>query len=313
MALGAPAVIPKPHTSMRHPRKARSLSRQDSVFGLLMVAPVLVYTGIFFGIPTLLMVWMSLHDWPLLGDPTFVGMGNFSTAFADPVFRHAVVFSLGYALVQTPLVVALALLMASLVRRQSKGSALFRIIYLMPYVMGFGSSAFLWYWMVDDRTGAVKAVLLAVGINVNQSAWLSEFIPGVIVVITLTIWKTVGFFMLLMMSGMQSISDEVYEAATLDGANKVKQFFFITLPLLRPTLVMVFIFAITWGVLVFDQFYILTSGRPDNRTVSVVHWIFTNSFVRFDLGYGAALSVLVVLGLAAITYVQLKMLRNPED
>jgi len=283
-------------------------------WGLLLTTPALILVIGLFIIPLGLMFWMSLNNWPLLGSPTFIGVKNYTRAFtSDSTFITSLEFTLIYTIVITPILFIGGLLLAFLIRRPGRVSGFFRTIFFTPYVIGFAAASFLWLWFVDPRVGPIAAVASSLGVDLNQDNWLTEKWPAFFVVIVMVTWKVVGFHMVLLLSGLNGVPTDALEAAQIDGAGWWRRLFSIILPLMRPTVTMVLVFSISGSLLAFEQFFLITQGRPSNQTMTTVYWIYNVSFTRFQLGYGAALSVIMLALLLIVTMFQLRILRGKDD
>lgn len=297
--------------SSRMPHGRRRQARGHAWAGFLCTVPALGLTTALFVVPLVLMIWMSLHKWPLLGDQTFVGLGNYIRAFtADGTFLMSVRFTLIYTLVITPVLFIAGLALALFVRRRSRGSALFRTIFFSPYVIGFAAASFLWLWFVDPQAGPIAAITGSLGWQLDQTSWLTETVPGTINVIVMVTWKVVGFQMILLLGGLNGVPGEIIEASLVDGASWLRRMFSIILPLMKPTIVLLLVFSISGSLLAFEQFFLITKGRPDNETVTAVYWIYNASFKKFELGYGAALSVIMLIILLIVAAVQVRVMKG---
>jgi multiple sugar transport system permease protein len=273
---------------------------------------VLVIT-VFFLVPLGLTFYMSLNDWSLLGAHHWIGLDNYSRAFKDPSFRSAFGFTLEYTAVITPVLFLLALGLALLVKRRRRGARVFQSVYFLPVVIGLASGSFLWLYMGQPGIGPLFDLLRRMGLVSADTNWFADKQSALLLVVLSVTWKVVGLQMLLLLAGLQSIPEELEEAARIDGAGRRQVFRYITLPLLRPTLALVLVFSVAGSLLAFDQFYIMTSGGPSNSTITAVYQIYRVSFVQFHLGYGAALSVLLMIVLAMVSAVQLLLLRNTDN
>jgi multiple sugar transport system permease protein len=292
-------------------RRRRGYRRQG--VGWLFAAPALLMVLVFFIIPLGYMVWMSFEQYPLLGAHKFIGLQNFRDAFHDDTFLNAVKLTIEYTVLVVPLLLIVGLALASLVRHKRRGASFFRTVYFLPVVVGFASASYLWYWLVDPRVGPLPYILRSVGLGAQTNPWLGGM-PGALFVVTvMVVWKVSGLTMLLLMTGLQSIPEDVTEAARVDGAGRWRTMRSITLPLLRPTIALVLILTTAGSFLAFDQFYVITSGGPSNQTLTIAFWIYHTSFVNFRLGYGAALSVLLALVLLVISAIQLRLLNDGRD
>jgi multiple sugar transport system permease protein len=286
-------------------------SRRRVPPGFLYILPSLLFVVVFFFIPLAMVVWMSLHDWPLLGEPTFSSVDNYAYLLGDSTFWESLWFTTKYTIVVTPAIFICAYILAQLVNSKMRWVGLFRTIYFLPVVIGLGTSSLLWVWLFNDQVGLFNFILSYLGmIKEPVLTTPSTSLAGVIVMV---VWKTVGFTMVLLLVGMQAIPTELYEAAKIDGATWWPIQFFITLPLLRRTIALALIISVVGSFLAFDQFFIMTGGGPNNSTITVVYWIYRASFTYFKLGYGSALSLLLMVILTAISVLQLSVLREPEN
>lgn len=298
--------------SARPLRRRASFARRRMVAGLLFTLPALAFVGVFFAWPLVVMAWMSLHDWPLVGEPLFIGFDNYASLFRDEKFLNALLVSATFVLIATPVTVLLGLGLALLVKDARRGVAVFRSIYFLPLVLGFAPAAYIWLWVLNPDVGLVNRLLIDVGLIQTPISWLAQTGTAVLSAITLFVWKTVGFSMLLLMGGLQGIPHEIREAAAVDGASRWRTFISVTVPMMRRTIALVLVFSTVGAFLVFEPFYILTRGGPGGTTTGVVQWVFGTSFFSFDLGYGAAASLVMLVVLVAFTAVQLRSMREEE-
>jgi multiple sugar transport system permease protein len=248
----------------RRPRL--SLARGRSLRGIGYATPTAVIVTVFFLVPLVLVFWMSVNRWPLLGTPTFNAPDNFTKIPDNQLFVDAIWFTLKYTVITTVVLSAGAMGLALMVQGRRRGVGLFRTAFFLPGAIGFAAAALLF------------------------------------------VWRFAGFNMLILLTGLQSIPTDIYEAARVDGASRWQAFRHITLPLLRPTIALMLVLSITGSLLAFDQFFILTRGGPDNSTVSMVMVIYREAFTRFDLGSAAAISVVLLAVLVVLNTLQLRVL-----
>ena len=289
-----------------------SWEQRRKLTGFLFVLPTVAFVTVFFIVPLALTFFMSLHDWPLFGDRSLIGFSNYMELPADRQFMKSLNFTFRYTLLITPPIFILGFILASLVRHRIGFIGIFRTIFFMPVVIGLGVSSLLWVWLLDDRVGIFNKILLDLNLIPKAQLFLGRPNTAMNVIILSVVWKTVGFTMILLLAGLQAISDELYESAEVDGAGYFKKLFYITLPLMRRTIALALIISVIGSVLAFDQFYIMTRGGPRNSTISIVYWIFNNSFTYFKMGYGAAMSIVLLGILVALTSAQLYILREKE-
>ncbi len=297
------AVEPRPRTARR---------RHKQLTGLLFVAPALVLVVVFFVIPLGMAFWMSLHNWPLLGRPRFIGYDNYTRLTQDGRFWASLRFTVYYTLVVTVAIFAVAFPLALFAEKSRPLIKLYRTAFFLPVVVGFGSASLLWAWLLDVDSGLFSPAAAAIGLTDGRVNLLADFDTTFWSIVVMVVWKTAGFNMIILLTGLQGISSEVQEAARMDGASAWQRFRRITLPLMRRTIALALILSVSGSMLAFDQFYIIADGGPHNSTITAVYWIFSQSFMSFHLGYGAALSMVLLVILVVISVVQLRLLRNPE-
>jgi multiple sugar transport system permease protein len=197
-------------------------------------------------------------------------------------------------------------------RQQRPGVGIFRTIFFMPVVIGLAAASYLWVWLVQSGIGPVWNFAFSLGLADRTTNWLASPVSAVAIVIIMVVWKAVGLQMLLQMSGLQSIPPELEEAARIDGASRGQVLVHILLPLLRPTFAMLMVFSVGGSLLAFDQFYIMTGGGPAKATTTAVFSIYRSSFVSYELGYGAALSLVLLVVLACVSALQFVIMPRQE-
>ncbi|MEV6488064.1 sugar ABC transporter permease [Actinoplanes sp. NPDC051633] len=286
--------------------------RRRQLMGLLLVSPALAVVIVFFLVPLVMTFWMSFHEWPLLGDHEFIGLDNYKQAIDDTEWRNAIWFTLKYTLLITPALLVPALIQAFLVNRPGRGARFFQTIYFLPVVIGFAAGAYLWLYLAQPGLGPLSDLSARFGLSETTDNWFATGTSALLLVSLMVVWKQTGMQMILLLSGLQSIPEELNEAARIDGASRWASFRYVTLPLLRPTLALVLVFSVAGSLLAFDQFFIMTAGGPSNSTITAVYQIYRTSFINFDLGYGAALSAMLMVVLAAVSAVQMLLLRKTD-
>jgi multiple sugar transport system permease protein len=288
-------------------RARRTLAARRSAAGMLYAAPTAVIVAVFFLLPLVLVFWMSANRWRILGSPTFNFPDNFTKIPDNQLFLDSVTFTLKYTAITTVLLSGVALALALSVQSSRPGVGFFRTAYFLPGAVGFAAASLLFYGFYTP-SGPIDSLLRDLGIIDEPINWLGTPNAALFSTIAMVIWRFAGFNMLILLTGLQAIPTEVYEAARSDGASRWQMFRFITLPLLRPTIALMLVLSITGSLLAFDQFFILTRGGPDGSTVSMVMVIFREGFTRFDLGSAAAISVLLLIVLVLLNVVQLRVL-----
>jgi multiple sugar transport system permease protein len=267
--------------------------------------------GAFFVLPLGLVVWMSLHAWPLLGVPTLNAPANYTDLAGDHLLRTAIGFTVKYTVIITVLLFLLAFGLALMVQHRRRGVGFLRTAFFLPAAVGFASASLLFLGLLNDQIGPVDNILSTLGLHHGYISWTSGS-PNLALgsSVLLVLWRFAGFNMLILLTGLQAIPLEVYEAARIDGATRWQLFRRITVPLMRPTIALVLTLMITGSLLAFDQFWILTRGGPDNSTTSLVMVIYRQAFIKLDLGSAAAISVALLAVLVVVNVVQIGVLRR---
>ncbi|WP_394553228.1 carbohydrate ABC transporter permease [Agromyces sp. MMS24-JH15] len=293
------------------PRARRSRRSAEAVRGWLYALPTAVFVAGLFLIPLALVVQMSGSDWPLLsGNHGWNFPENYQDAVSNRFFWDSVWFTLKYTVLTTVILLALSLGLAMLVQESTRWKGLLRTSFLVPSALGLASASLLFYVLYSPYAGPFADLMQAWGFTFlgtpDGALWSTIF---------LIVWRYAGFYMLLMLVGLQGIPDDVYEAARIDGASRWQTFRSVTIPLLRPTLALTTVLCVTGSLLAFEQFYILTKGGPDNSTITIVQLIYAVAFQgQNDLGVAGALSVIVLLALVVINIAQIRAFnRKAED
>jgi multiple sugar transport system permease protein len=300
---------PAPATARRRPPWWRSRKAK----GWAYAAPTAAFVAVFFVLPLLLVGRMSGSDWPLLTGYQRLNLpDNYADATDSSLFWPAVRFTLLYTAIVTVILIGLALLLALLVQEARPGTGFFRTAYFLPSVLGLASASLLFWGFYSPSIGPVNDLLDALGLIDQPVSFLGSPNAALMSTVFLVVWKFAGFYMLILLVGLQSIPAGVYEAARIDGATRGQVFRHITLPLLRPSLALTLLLSVTGSLLAFDQFFILTKGGPDNSTVTMVQLIYREAFQGLDLGTAAALSMLVLVVLLVLNAVQFRGLRRPD-
>lgn len=295
-------------------QKKRSKTRYsvsgDWKAALFFVTPAAIGFIAFYLVPSIRGIWFSFTDQNLIGSGEYVGWENYQKMFADPLFWNAMGVTLEYVVinigVQTVLAIGIAVLMHRLTR-----SALIRGVILLPYLIANVVVALVWFWMMDYSTGIINVFLDWLG--ADRMAFFGDEKLAIPTIALINVWRYVGYTALLIFAGLQTIPAQLYEAASLDGASEWKMFWKITMPLLRPVLALVMVITVVGSFQIFDTVAVTTSGGPVNATRVIYYYIYQTAFERFDLGYASAMSVFLLLFLAAVAYVQLKLMRSDHS
>jgi multiple sugar transport system permease protein len=267
-------------------------------------AGFLVFTAIPVGAAFLL----AFYDYDLLLGASFAGLENFRELASDEVFRAAFFNTVYFTAVSVPLSVVLGLATAMLVNQALRGIVVFRSVFLLPYVTVTVALSLVWKWIYLPEIGLLNSALGLFG--VEGPAWLTSerwAMPGLIL---MTVWKTFGYNMVLFLAGLQSIPEHLYDAAKVDGATRWRRFLHITLPMLSPTTFFVVVISVISSFQVFDQALVMTNGGPGTATTTLVLYIYQVGFQSFDMGYAAAVALVLFAAIFVFTVVQFMFQRR---
>lgn len=258
----------------------------------MMILPAYTIFTVFILIPIFMVLYYSFTNYNLYQAPDFIGLKNYVKAFGDRNFVASVKNTLVYAGITLTLQMSIGLLIAVLLYRKSRLIPVFRTAIYLPHVMSMVCVSMVWLWIFDSNYGLFNALMKALGLPVQK--WLLDPELAMPCVILVSVWKGVGYNMVLFLSGLTGIPASLYEAAELDGAGAIKKFTHITWPLLQPTTFFLVVTGIVNCFAVFEQVNILTNGGPLKRTTTIVHQIYQNAFLEFKMGYASAMSVLLL-------------------
>jgi multiple sugar transport system permease protein len=280
----------------------------------LMIAPALILLLVFFYFPVFQSFYMSLFNWPLLGERTFIGLQNYINMFSDAVALQAWKFTVIWTLVITPFIFIVGMLLAFLTSSQRKLMGFFRSVYFVPTILMTVAGGIIWrYFFSSQAYGLANYLLMSLKIISTPINFLGAVPQSIFSIAFAGIWMWVGLTMLLLVSAIQAIPTELHEAANIDGASWLQTSWYITLPLIRTSFGMAMIISIIGSFLSFAEFLIMTQGGPSHATTPILMWIYDQSFQYYHLGYGAALSFILMIVLIVLTVIQLKLFHRPEE
>lgn len=284
--------------------------RKETLTGLLFVAPALVGFLVFYLLPTLRAIQISLTDWNLMRAPKFVGLANYAKLLGDENFWHSAWVTLAYVLYNIPIQTALGLLLAVLSDRLARAVSL-RAVIIAPYLISNVVAALVWLMMLDPILGLVNGFLEIVGIG--RQGFLASPDQAMVSVAAISTWRHTGLTALLFYAGLQAIPRHLYEAARLEGAGEWTMFRRITLPLLRPVLAFVLVTSLIGSFQVFDVIAVATAGGPSNSTRVILWYIYENAFKFNKMGYASAISVVLFVTLILVTLLQMRLLKADQS
>jgi multiple sugar transport system permease protein len=281
--------------------------------GFLFVLPTAVTVLTLFVVPLGILVWMSLSDWPLLGQPKFVGLENFAAIAQHKQFVGAVRFTLVYTVLTTICVFGLSFVLVAVSNSRRRGVKFYRTAFFLPYVISAAAASLIWVVDINDGVGVFPKILRTLGLAHGTVLFTDTPWAATWTVIAMVTWKFIGLQVIVLLVGLQSVPEELYEAARCDGANAWQRLVHITAPQLRPTIALLLVLSVTGSLLAFDQFMIITGGGPDNSTITMVMAIYKTAFNAFDLGKAAAMSVVLLVSLVLLNGLQLRLVKGRDS
>lgn len=291
-------------------RKHASWQKREWISAYLFILPSAILIAAFLAFPVVYSLWLSLLNWDGMSPHSrFVGAGNYQTLLTSHEFWNSLLVTGYYTLGSVPLRMAAALALAIFLNQKIRGLGIYRTLYFTPVVTSGIAVSIVWLWIYDPTWGIANWALGLVGIPPLQ--WLSspqEAMPGLIL---MSVWKSVGFDMVIYLAGLQGIPETYYEAATVDGAGRWSMFRHITWPLLAPTTFFILVTGIIGASQVFDQVFVMTNGGPLRSTEVLVFVLYNYAFKFFEMGYASALAWVIFLVVLVFTLLQWKFL--PQD
>jgi cellobiose transport system permease protein len=305
---GSPVPAPPGRTSWR-----TRLTRADIRYSpYLFLAPFFVVFAIFGVFPLVYTAWVSLHDWNLIGEHTFVGLANYTELFADPDFWNAVVNTFGIFLIATVPQVLVALMLANLLNRALRGRTFYRMGVLVPTVTSVAAVGVVFGQLYARDVGLVNYVISSIGFDPVD--WQAGRLSSWIAIATMVDWRWTGYNALILLGAMQAIPRDLYDAASVDGAKPWQQFWRITVPLLRPTLLFVVIVSTIGGLQLFTEPVIFGFGKMQGGTLgqfqTITMFMYENAFQRFQYGYGSAIAWTLFLIVVVISVLNVLVVRR---
>jgi multiple sugar transport system permease protein len=269
----------------------------------LFIAPAMVIFFVFTLLPVAIALYLSFTDYDVFTRMNFIGAANYQDVFDDEYFWRALWNTLTYTVASVPLGMAIGLGLALLLNQKLRGLGLYRTIYYVPVVTSMVAVAMIWVQLFDPLYGVISNGLESIGIKGID--WLGDPSLAMPSVIAVSVWKVIGWNMLIYLAGLQGIPEYLKEAAAIDGANRSQTFWRITLPLLQPTTFFIFVTSVIGAFQVFDVVYVMTGGGPANATTTLVHQIYNAAFKALDMGYAAAMSFVlfgIILAVSMFSY-----------
>ncbi len=287
----------------------KTRERKAMITALCFILPFFILFTIFTIYPVVQGVWVSLNKWSLMGRQKYVGLDNFRKMLSDKKFWDALKHTCLFTAITAPLITILAMIFALLANRPVRYKKFLRVAFYLPSVLSVSVGSFIIKYCFAPYRGLVNGILTSMGLvtATTEPLWFESTPLAWAVVIIMTIWWTSGFPMLLYLSALQDISPEIQEAASVDGATETQKLFRLTLPLLKPTILLVLLLQIIASFKVFGQIQLITGGGPSNTTRPIIQYIYQTAFDKNNLGYASAMSYALFLIIAVCVLIQLRL------
>jgi len=282
--------------------------KQSSIGSYILVSPYLIHVFVFVLFPVGFSLFLTFHEWNIIGPMKFIGLANYEKLLADQYFFKSIRNTLVFLLIHIPLQIAVSLGIAVILNQKLWFRAFFRGAFFMPVVVSGVVITIMWQQMYGYEMGTINAFLVWLGFE--RVGWLIDpawAMPSIAIMAT---WKNVGLYIILFLVGLQSVPKSLYEAADLEGANKWQQFRFITIPVINPTIVMVIILSTIGGFSLFIEPYVMTGGGPLNSTLSSVLYIYKQGFFYYHMGYAATLGLVFALVILFVVFIQRRIIEK---
>ena len=269
-------------------------------YGFIFILPALIGTFIFIIIPIFCSFALSFTEWDLLNEIKFVGLDNYKSIFSQGEFIQILVNTFVYAISTTIFAVIIPLIIAAGLNSKIRGSEIYKTVYFLPFITPAVVIAIVWGWIFDPNIGGVNMLLK------THYTWLFSTHLAMPILIFVSVWKLIGYNIVLFLTGFSAIDSSLYEAAKIDGAGANETFFKITLPLLKPTTYFVMLVTLISSFQVFDLIYVMTSGGPQDSTNVIVYSIYKYAFEYFDVGKSCALAYILFVIIFVLALIQRK-------
>ena len=290
------------------------MTKKLSLTPYLFLAPALLATAIFVAYPIAAVFYYSFTDYSVVTPPQWIGLANFRQLLGDANFRLALRNSFTYLLV-TPILIVLSIVLAIIVNRKLRGISLFRGLYYVPVISGTIAIGICWRWLFNANGGLINGVLMSVGLMQQPVQWLTQAAYTLPIAMAMTIWTGMGYYMVVFLAGLQNISEELYEAASLDGCNGFQKHWHVSVPGVRPQMVFVAVISSLAALQVFTEIYVLTgsTGGVLNSGYTMVFYLWKQAFVLSHAGYASTIAIVLLVITLVFSFVNIRLLERGSE
>lgn len=290
--------------------KKTALFNQRKWLPYLLVSPYLLFVLVFVLFPVLFCLFLTFQKWNIIAPMHFIGVDNYNRLLHDWLFWKAIGNTLKFLLVHIPLQLIVSIVLAQLLNQQLKAISFFRASFFLPVIVSGVVVTILWQQLFGYDTGMFNRILTAM--HFQKVGWLVNPDMAIYSIAIMATWKNVGLYVILFLVGLQTVPPQYYEAAKLEGANRWQQFFYITLPMINPTIFMVVVLSTIGGFSLFIEPYIMTGGGPLNQTISAVLYIYKQAFQYYNMGYSATLGFFYAIMIMTVVVLQKKFIEKED-
>lgn len=283
------------------------MKRRKAYTPYLFLLPALAFMGVFLFYPIVDVFRLSFTDYNMITEANFTGLENYRNLFNDPLFWKTLKNSFIYLIGVVPILVVAPIFLAILVNHKLAGIKWFRAAYYIPVVTSMVVVGIMWKWLYQGN-GILNYILQTLGIINNQINWLTDPQIALFAVMAVTVWKGLGYYMVIYLSGLQSIPQELYEVSDIDGASWWQKQIHVTIPLLKPSIMLVSILSSIAAMKVFTEVYVMTKGGPLNSSKTLVYYIYEEAFENLTLGYAAAMGFVLFIVIFILSFFNIKLM-----
>lgn len=290
-------------------KKMKRNGRKNFFIGMGFILPSLCGFIVFTLIPVVISLILSFTEWNFMegwGAIEFTGLSNYAKLFTDEWFINSYKNNIIFTLVTVPVLIVLGLVMATVINKYIYGGGVVRTMIFIPYIASVVAVCTVWMVLLQPSYGPVNQILRALGVK-NPPGWLADFKWSLPSIMIIYIWQQVGYYSIVFLAGLKGLPEDIYEAAKVDGASAIRQFFSITIPLISPTTFFLTIMGIIGSFKVFDHISVLTQGGPGSSSSVMAFYVYRTAFEYFDMGYANALAWALFILVFIVTIIQWKL------
>jgi len=275
---------------------------KEAIWGYILIAPAMIFVFCFILIPVLIAFGVSFTDWNLISKPNLVGLGNYVKFFSDPVAIKTLLNTFAFTFISVPVAILLSLLLAVLLNQKIRGLSFFRTAYYIPVISSTVAVSLVFMWIFDSNYGLANRFIGLFG--AQPIGWLTDPTYAMVSVILVSIWRSLGFNMIIFLAALQDVPKDLHDAAAIDGAGEIQKFFHIVVPLISPAIFFTTLTGFIGSFQSFDLVYNMTKGGPARATYLVGYYIWEQAFKYLHMGYGASIAFILFFIVLLITILQ---------